>query len=50
MTANTLAGTPGSPAESNVDSAAYAISCPSQGLGLADSFCWVCRNDSDVEL
>lgn len=33
MTANTLAGVPGSTAESNVDSAACAIACPPQGLG-----------------
>ena len=33
MTANTLAGAPGSPVESNVDSAACAIACPPKGLG-----------------
>jgi hypothetical protein len=49
MTANALAGAPGEPAESHVDSAACAIVCPPQGLGLAGSFCWLCRNDSDVE-
>ncbi len=36
-----LAGGPGSPAESNVDSAACAIACSPHGLGLADSFCRV---------
>ena len=50
MAANTLAGAPGSPAESNVDSAACAIAFPPQGLGLAGGFCWLCRNDSDIEL
>jgi hypothetical protein len=50
MTANTLAGPPGNPAESKVDSAACAIACPPHGLRLAGSFCWFCRNDSDVEL
>jgi hypothetical protein len=50
MTASTLAGAPGSPAKSHVDSAACAIACPPHGLGLAGSFCWFCRNDSDVEL
>jgi len=50
MTANTLVATPDCSAESNVDSAACTIACPLQGLGLAGSFCWLCRNDSDVEL
>jgi hypothetical protein len=50
MTTNTLAGALGSPAESNVDSVACAIACPPHGLGLAGSFCGVCRNDWDVEL
>lgn len=50
MTANTLAGAPGSSVESNVDSAACAIACPPQGMGLAGRFCWLCRIDSDVEL
>ena len=50
MTANALAGAPGEPAESHVDLAACAIACPPQGMGLAGNFCWLCRNDSDVEL
>jgi hypothetical protein len=50
MTANTLAGAPGSPVENHVDSAACAIACPPHGLRLAGSFCWFYRNDSDVEL
>ena len=50
MTANTLAGAPSSPAKSNVDSAACAIACSSQGLGLASGFYWLCRIGSDVEL
>lgn len=50
MTANTLAASPGGPAESTADSAACAIACPPQSPGLANSFCWVRRNDSDVEL
>ena len=49
MTTNTLAGAPGSPAESNVGSVACASACPPHGLGLAGSFCWFCRNDSGVE-
>jgi len=50
MTANKLAGAPGSLAESHVDSVTCSIVCRLQGLGLAGSFCWVCRNNSDVEL
>lgn len=38
MTANTLAGAPGSPAESHVDSAACAIACPPHGLGFSRQF------------
>jgi hypothetical protein len=49
-TMNTLAGAPGSPAESHVGSEACAIASPPHGLRLAGSFCWLCRNDSDVEL
>ena len=50
MTANALAGAPGELAERHVDSAACVVACPSQGQGLAGSFCWVRRYDSDVEL
>jgi hypothetical protein len=50
MTPSTLAGAPGNPVERNVDSAACAIVCPPQGLGLAGSLCWFCLYDSDVEL
>ena len=35
---------------SNVGSVACAIACPPHGLGLAGSFRWLYRNDSDVEL
>lgn len=38
MTINSLVGTPGSSAESNVDSAACAIARPPYGLGLSSSF------------
>jgi hypothetical protein len=50
MTANRLACAPGDSTASNVDSTTCVIACPEQSRGLADSFCWVCRNDWDVEL
>ena len=36
---STLAGAPGSPAENDVDLAAFASACIPCGLGLAGSFC-----------